>query len=151
MIVGKLLPFIVIGYVQLTLIVLLMRFLFDIDIRGSVIDLYAVAFLFIAAVLGLGMLISTIAETMLQATQMSMFFLLPFVFLSGYVFPIEGMPLPFQFVSRLIPARYFIELLRGIILRGASLAELWEPAAWLSFYTVVIVGLAIVRFKKTAA
>lgn len=150
-IVGKLLPFIVIGYVQLTLIVLLMRFLFDIDIRGSVVDLYLVAFLFIAAVLGLGMLISTIAETMLQATQMSMFFMLPFVFLSGYVFPIDGMPKFFQYVSRLIPARYFIELLRGIILRGASLAELWEPAAWLSFYTVAIVGLAIVRFKKTAA
>jgi ABC-2 type transport system permease protein len=150
-ILGKLLPFIAIGYVQLTIIVLLMRFLFHIDIRGSIVDLYAVAFLFIAAVLGLGMLISTVAQTMLQATQMSMFFMLPFVFLSGYVFPIEGMPRVFQLISRLIPARYFIELLRGIILRGASLAELWQPAAWLTFYTVVIIGLAVVRFKKTSA
>ena len=123
-ILGKLLPFIVIGYVQLTVILLLMRFLFDIHIQGSMVELYAVSFLFIAAVLGLGILISTVAQTMLQATQMSMFFLLPFVFLSGYVFPIDGMPRVFQFISRLIPARYFIELLRGIILRGASLAEL---------------------------
>jgi ABC-2 type transport system permease protein len=150
-IVGKLLPFIAIGYVQLTIIVLLMRFLFDIDIQGSVFDLYVVAFLFIAAVLGLGILISTVAQTMLQAMQMSIFFLLPFVFLSGYVFPIDGMPRVFQYVSRLIPARYFIELLRGIVLRGASLPELWEPVAWLTFYTLAIVGLAIVRFKKTAA
>jgi ABC-2 type transport system permease protein len=148
-ILGKLLPFIAIGYVQLTVIVLLMRYLFGIDIRGSVVELYAVAFLFIAAVLGLGMLISTVAHTMLQAMQMSMFFMLPFVFLSGYVFPIEGMPRIFQFVSRLIPARYFIELLRGIILRGASLRELWEPVAWLSFYTIAIIGLAVLRFKKT--
>jgi ABC-2 type transport system permease protein len=150
-ILGKLLPFIIIGYVQLTVIVLLMRYLFDIDIKGSVVDLYAVALLFIAAVLGLGMLISTLASTMLQAMQMSMFFMLPFVFLSGYVFPIDGMPRVFQYVSRIIPARYFIEALRGIILRGASLADLWQPVAWLAFYTVVIVGLAVLRFKKTAA
>ena len=151
LIVGKLLPFVVIGYVQLTLTLVLMVFLFGIPIAGSVVELYLVGFLFLAAVLGLGMLISTIADTMLQAMQLSMFFLLPFVFLSGYVFPIEGMPTFFRGVSRIIPARYFIELLRGIILRGASLAELWEPAAWLTFYTVVIIGLAVVRFKKTTA
>ena len=151
LIVGKLLPFVVIGYVQLTLTLVLMVFLFKIPIAGSVVDLYVVGFLFLAAVLGLGMLISTVADTMLQAMQMSMFFLLPFVFLSGYVFPIAGMPPFFQYVSRVIPARYFIEALRGIILRGASLAELWQPVAWLAFYTVVIIGSAVLRFKKTTA
>lgn len=151
LIVGKLLPFVVIGYVQLTLTLLLMVFLFDIPIAGSVLDLYVVGFLFIAAVLGLGMLISTVADTMLQAMQLSMFFLLPFVFLSGYVFPIDGMPVFFQYVSRVIPARYFIEALRGIILRGASIVELWQPVAWLGFYTVVIIGLAVLRFKKTSS
>ena len=151
LILGKLVPFIVIGYVQLTVTVLLMRFLFDIPIMGSVLLLYAVGFLFIAAVLGLGMLLSTIAQTQRQAQQLSMMFLLPFVFLSGYVFPIDGMPLVFQMLSRVIPARYFIEVVRGIVLRGAGLDELWEPVSWLAFYTFAIIGLAVFRFRKTAS
>ena len=109
------------------MVILLMRFLFKIPIQGSILELYVVGLLFIAAVLGLGMLISTIAKTQMQAMQMSTFFLLPFVFLSGYVFPIDGMPKIFQYMSRIIPARYFIEVLRGIILRGAGLADLWRP------------------------
>jgi ABC transporter DrrB family efflux protein len=148
-ILGKILPFTLIGYVQLTMTVLLMRFLFGIVIQGSVIELYLVGLLFIAAVLGLGMLISTVAKTQMQAMQMSTFVLLPFVFLSGYVFPIDGMPAIFQALSRVIPARYFIEVLRGIILRGAGFAELWQPIAWLTLYTVLIIGLAVARFKKT--
>lgn len=151
LILGKLLPFIVIGYVQLTLTVLLMRFLFDIPIMGSVTLLYAVGFLFIAAVLGLGMLISTLVQTQRQSQQVSMMFLLPFVFLSGYVFPIDGMPPLFQAVSRLIPARYFIDVVRGIVLRGAGLQELWVPVSWLAFYTFTIIGAAVWRFRKTAA
>lgn len=151
LILGKLLPFIVIGYVQFTLTVLLMRYLFAIPIAGSVVLLYAVGFLFIAAVLGLGMLLSTIAETQRQAQQLSMMLLLPFVFLSGYVFPIEGMPPIFKAMSRVIPARYFIEVVRGIVLRGAGVAELWVPIAWLAFYTVAIIALAVLRFRKTAA
>jgi ABC-2 type transport system permease protein len=151
LILGKILPFIVIGYFQFTLTVLLMRFLFQIEIAGSVLQLYLVGFLFMAAVLGLGMLISTIAQTQMQATQMSMFFLLPFVFLSGYVFPIEGMPLIFRWISNVIPAKYFISVIRGIVLRGASLAELWQPTALLALYTFLIIGLAVMRFKKTTA
>jgi len=148
-ILGKILPFTLIGYVQLTMTLLLMRFLFGIVIQGSVIELYLVGLIFIAAVLGLGMLISTVAKTQMQAMQMSTFVLLPFVFLSGYVFPIDGMPAIFQALSRVIPARYFIEVLRGIILRGAGLGELWAPVAWLTLYTVLIIGLAVARFKKT--
>jgi ABC-2 type transport system permease protein len=150
LILGKILPFIIIGYIQLTVVLCLMVFLFKIPIQGSVIDLYLVGFLFIAAVLGLGMWVSTIAKTQMQAFQMSIMFLLPFVFLSGYVFPIDGMPRIFQLISRAIPARYFIEVVRGIVLRGASLRELIEPITWLAFYTVVIIGLAVLRFKKTA-
>ncbi len=148
-ILGKIFPFMVIGYLQLTMTVLLMRYLFGIVIRGSVLELYLVGFLFIAAVLGLGMLISTVAKTQMQAMQMSTFVLLPFVFLSGYVFPIDGMPEIFQYLSRIIPARYFIEALRGIILRGAGLVELWQPVAWLTLYTFLIIALAVARFKKT--
>jgi ABC-2 type transport system permease protein len=129
--------------------VLLMRYLFGIRIMGSVVELYTVGFLFMAAVLGLGMLISTIAQTQMQASQMSMFFLLPFVFLSGYVFPIDGMPVIFQWIANVIPAKYFIEVIRGIVLRGASIADLWEPTALLAGYTVLIITAAVVRFKKT--
>jgi ABC-2 type transport system permease protein len=149
LILGKILPFIVIGYFQFTLTVVLMRFLFKVEIMGSVLELYLVGFLFMAAVLGLGMLISTIAQTQMQASQMSMFFLLPFVFLSGYVFPIAGMPKIFQWISTLIPARYFIDVIRGIVLRGASLVELWQPTAMLAGYTLLITTAAVMRFKKT--
>ena len=151
LILGKIFPFILIGYFQLTLTILLMVFLFHIPIMGSVIELYLVGFLFMAAVLGLGMLISTVAQTQLQATQMSMFFLLPFVFLSGYVFPIDGMPKVFQLLSNVIPAKYYIEVIRGIVLRGAGVAELWEPTALLALYTFLIIAFAVARFKKTTA
>jgi len=150
LILGKILPFTLIGLVQLTMTLLLMRYLFGIVIQGSVLSLYAVGLIFIAAVLGLGMFISTIAKTQMQAMQMSTFVLLPFVFLSGYVFPIDGMPMVFQYVSRLIPANYYIQVLRGIILRGATLRDLWEPVAWLAAYTILIIAFAVARFKKTA-
>jgi len=148
-ILGKLFPFVLIGVFQLTLITVLMVKLFHVPIAGSVVQLYAAGLLFIAAVLGLGMLLSTVARTQMQAMQLSFLFLLPFVFLSGYVFPIDGMPRVFQLVTYAIPARYFIEVIRGIVLRGASLHELWQPMAWLTAYTVLIVAGAVLRFKKT--
>ena len=151
LILGKILPFLVIGYVQLTLVVVLLRHLFGIPIMGSIGALYLLSGLYIGAVLGLGIFISTVASTQMQATQMSMFILLPFVFLSGFMFPIGGMPLVFQYLTYVIPANYFLQIVRGIVLRGASVAELWQPIAWLSFYLVVIISLAIFRFKKTAA
>jgi ABC-2 type transport system permease protein len=148
---GKILPFTLIGYLQLTMTLLLMRFLFGIPIQGSALALYLVGGLFIAAVLGLGMLISTVASTQMQAMQMSFFFLLPFVFLSGYVFPLEGMPPVFRFLARLIPANYFIQVLRGIILRGAPISQLLTPIGWLALYTALIIGAAVARFQKRAA
>jgi ABC-2 type transport system permease protein len=151
LIVGKILPFCVIGFVQLTILVLMMRFLFDVRIEGSVAALYALTGLYIAAVLGLGILISTMTETQMQASQLAMFFVLPFILMSGYIFPIEGMPRFFQWVTMLIPANYALQLIRGIVLRGATVAQLWQPIACLSAYTVVILGLAMLRFKKTAA
>src|SRR5262245_32600701 len=143
LIVGKILPFVLIGYVQLTLLVLTMAWLFDIHIVGSVAALYIFTGLFIAAVLGLGILLSTIAQTQTQATQLSMMILLPFVFLSGFIFPIGGMPTFFQWLTLLVPANYAVQIIRGLVLRGATVAQLWEPIAWLSLYTVAIVGLAV--------
>jgi ABC-2 type transport system permease protein len=151
LILGKIAPFLLIGYIQLTVVVLLMRFLFHIPIMGSLVALYLLSGIFIAAVLGLGIFISTIAKTQMQASQMAMFVLLPFVFLSGYVFPIDGMPTFFRYLTYIIPANYFLQIVRGIVLRGASFMQLWQPIAWLSFYTLVIISLAIVRFKKTAS
>ncbi len=151
LILGKILPFLVIGYVQLTIVVLMMTFVFGIPIAGSLVALYLLSGIFIASVLGLGIFISTVAQTQMQATQMSFFILLPFVFLSGYVFPIGGMPPVFQYLTYLIPANYFLQIVRGIVLRGATMAQLWQPIAWLSFYMVVIIALAVMRFKKTAA
>jgi ABC-2 type transport system permease protein len=151
LIIGKIVPFILIGYVQLTLLVVAMGWLFGVQTEGSVAALYLLVGLYIAAVLGLGILLSTIAQTQTQATQLSMMFLLPFVFLSGYIFPIGGMPQFFQWITYLVPAKYAIDIVRGIVLRGATMAELWGPIASLSLYTVLIVGMAVLRFKKTAA
>jgi ABC-2 type transport system permease protein len=150
LIIGKVLPFVAIGYIQLTILVVMMRYLFDIRTEGSIAALYVLTGLFIAAVLGLGILISTISHTQMQASQVTTFFVLPFVFLSGYIFPIDGMPAIFQFLARLVPANYIMQIIRGIILRGASVSDLWTPIGWLSLYTVVILGLAVLRFKKTA-
>lgn len=151
LILGKILPFVLIGYVQLTVLVVLMGLLFDVYIQGSVAALYLTTGIYIAAVLGLGMWLSTIAQTQTQATQLTMMIALPVVFLSGYVFPIEGMPTVFQWMTKAVPANYSIQVIRGIVLRGATLAELREPIAWLTLYTVLIIGMAVMRFKKTAA
>ncbi len=151
LILGKILPFLLIGLFQLTVVTLLMRFVFAVPIAGSVAGLYAAGIVYIAAVLSLGMLVSTVAKTQMQAIQLSFFFLLPSVFLSGYVFPIEGMPRVFQFLTYLVPLRYFIEVIRGIVLRGAGLAELWQSVALLVLYTVALVAAATLRFRKSAA
>ena len=151
LILGKIVPFLLIGYLQTVLMVLMMGWLFDVHVQGSVGAVFLLTGLYIAAVLGIGTVISTIAQTQMQASSMSMMLALPFVFLSGYVFPIGGMPTIFQWITRLVPANYAIQILRGLVLRGASMRDLAEPIGWLTIYTVGIIGLAVVRFKKTAA
>jgi ABC-2 type transport system permease protein len=150
LILGKILPFVLIGFIQTALMVVLASVLFDVHTQGSIVALYLLTGLYIAAVLGLGILISTVSQTQMQASSMSMMLVMPFVFLSGYVFPIGGMPIIFQWITTLIPAKYAIDILRGVVLRGASVAELREPIMWLTAYTIGIIGLAVMRFKKTA-
>src|SRR6185295_8488802 len=132
------------------LMVVMMGWLFDVHTQGSIVGLYMLTGLYIAAVLGLGILISTMSQTQMQASNMSMMLVMPFVFLSGYVFPIEGMPQIFQWLTTFVPAKYAIQILRGLVLRGASVGELRQPIFWLSAYTIGIIALAVVRFKKTA-
>ena len=151
-ILGKIVPFVVIGVFQLTLIIVLMRFLFQVPIAGSVVELYLVGLMFIAAVLGLGMLLSTLAKTQMQAMQMSFFFLLPFVFLSGYVFPIDGMPKFFQYHHVRDPG----EVLhpgrpRNRPARRGPGRALGADRVAHRVHTVLIIGLAVARFQKTAA
>jgi ABC-2 type transport system permease protein len=146
--VGKILPYIGVGLVQTTLVLLVGVLLFDVPINGSLFDLYLGAGLFIAATLGLGLVISTIAATQFQAMQLGFFTLLPSILLSGFAFPFEGSPRVVQYLAQVLPLTHFVEILRGVILRGATLAELWQPVAKLAAFLVLAVALAAVRFRK---
>lgn len=146
--VGKLLPYIFIGLIQSTLVLGLGAVLFDVPVQGSLVSVYMAALIFIAATLALGLLISTVAQTQAQAFQMSLFTLLPSIMLSGFMFPFDGMPVAIQYLAQVLPLTHFNELIRGIVLRGASLTELQRPLIKLLVFTVVIVGAATLRFHK---
>jgi drug efflux transport system permease protein len=148
LIVGKLLPFVLIGLVDATFVLAVARGWFGIPFRGSVALLYALCLAFMLNTLGIGLFISTISRTQQQAMLTSLFFILPQILLSGFVFPIENMPKFFQFVSRIIPIRYFFAIIRGIMLKGAGFSELWPQAAALIFLGTVILALSIARFHK---
>lgn len=145
---GKLLPYIAVGLIQTTLVLVTGVALFDVPINGSLVDLYVGAGLFIAATLALGLVISTLATTQFQAMQLGFFTLLPSILLSGFAFPFEGMPRPVQYFAQALPLTHFVEILRGVILRGATLAALWRPMAKLSVFLVLAVTLAATRFRK---
>jgi ABC-2 type transport system permease protein len=145
---GKLLPYVAVGLLQISIVLLVAVLLFDVPVNGSVLQLYGGAALFIAANLALGLVISTIARTQFQAMQMGFFTLLPSILLSGFAFPYEGIPPAIQWVSQLLPLTHFVEVLRGIILRGAGLADLSLPLGKLALFTVLAVALAALRFHK---
>ncbi len=145
---GKILPYIVIGYVQLTLILLLGAWLFDVPLAGSLADLLLAALFFIAATLALGLLISTLAQTQFQAMQLTVFTFLPSILLSGFMFPFDGMPTVARWLAELLPLTHFVRLTRGIMLRGAELWEMpMELMALTIFFTLMLV-LALLRFRK---
>lgn len=146
--VGKLLPYIFIGLLQTTLVLGLGAALFDVPVRGSLAALYLAALIFIAATLALGLLISTIAQNQTQAFQMSVFVLLPSILLSGFVFPFDGMPRFVQYLAQALPLTHFVELVRGVVLRGASVAELQTPLIKLLVFTGLIVLAVTMRFHK---
>ena len=146
--VGKLLPYIGVGLIQTTLVLLAGVVLFDVPINGGLLDLYLGAGLFIAATLGLGLVISTVAVTQFQAMQLGFFTLLPSILLSGFAFPFEGSPRVVQYIAQVLPLTHFVEILRGVILRGATLGALWQPVAKLAVFLVLAVALAALRFHK---
>lgn len=145
---GKLLPFIAIGLVQVTVVLLLGKLLFAVPLRGSLLALYSAALVFICASLALGVFISTLARSQFQAMQMAFFTFLPQILLSGFMFPFAGMPKAAQWLAEILPLTHFLRLVRGIMLRGAGLAELWPALAALVLFTVVLLGIAVTRVSK---
>jgi ABC-2 type transport system permease protein len=146
--VGKVIPYILIGLVQLALIIAVGALLFKVPVRGSVVELYLAASVFIAANLSLGLFVSTVVRTQFQAIQMTIFFLLPSILLSGFVFPFDGMPRVIQYIGEVLPNTHFIRLTRGIMLRDATLAELMPELAALGVFTLVAMTAAVLRFTK---
>jgi len=146
--IGKVVPYILIGMLQLALILAVGRMLFDVPVRGSILDLYLAAFAFIAANLALGLFISTAARTQFQAMQMTVFILLPSILLSGFMFPFEGMPLVAQWLGEVLPNTHFIRLARGIMLREAPIGELYREVGYLLGFALVAMTGAALRFTK---
>jgi ABC-2 type transport system permease protein len=146
--VGKLIPYVIVGLIQTTLILLVGTWLFNVPIVGSLIDLYLAAAAFIAANLVLGLVISTLVQTQFQAIQLSIFTLLPSILLSGFMFPFDGMPRAAQWIAQILPLTHFVELVRGIVLRGAPLDALWLPLVKLAIFFAIAMGVAATRFRK---
>lgn len=146
--IGKVVPYVLIGLFQLALILAVGQWLFEVPLRGSVFDLYLAAGAFIAANLSLGLFISTAAKTQFQAMQMTVFFLLPSILLSGFMFPFDGMPRFAQWLGELLPNTHFIRLTRGIMLRDAAIGELRQELLYLGAFTVVAMTAAALRFNK---
>lgn len=146
---GKVLPFVLVGYLQMSIILLLGRLVFHVPIRGSLLLLYLASAGFIGANLAIGLWLSTLVRTQAQAMQIGFLFLLPNLLLSGFMFPREAMPELAQWLSAALPLTYFLEVLRGILLKGVGLAALWPQITILAVFAVLFVGLAVRRFQKT--
>ncbi|HEV8357010.1 MAG TPA: ABC transporter permease [Gemmatimonadales bacterium] len=146
---GKILPFLLVGYVQITVILLLGRLLFDVPVLGNLSTLYLVALPFVVASLAVGLFVSTLVSTQAQAMQLGFMFLLPNILLSGFMFPREAMPAPAQWLGAVLPLTYFLRVLRGILLKGIGLESLWREAVALVGFSVVLIALSVRRFRKT--
>ncbi|MFN0088193.1 MAG: ABC transporter permease [Blastocatellia bacterium] len=146
--IGKIVPYAVLAYAEICLLLVFMRFIFGVPIQGSIPLLLLLVTPFILTMLGFGLLISTRARSYQEATQSAFGTMMPSIFLSGYIFPIENMPLGFQYISQIIPTTYLIQIFRGIILRGANLGDLWKQGAILTVMSVFMVVIAARRFNK---
>lgn len=146
--IGKVLPFIGIGLIQVTVVLTLGVLIFEVPINGSLLHVYGAALAFIIASLSLGVFLSTLAKTQFQAMQMAIFTFLPQILLSGFMFPFAGMPWPAQWLAEIFPMTHFIRLIRGIMLRAATLGDLWRELAALATFCVVVLTIAVLRTRK---
>ncbi len=148
---GKMLPYLVVAMSMTVGLLLILRWVFFVPIQGSVAMLLIASFLYVFALLSIGLLFSTRAENQMQALQMTITLMLPSIFFSGFIFPRDTLPLVFYAISMFLPATYFIELMRAIVLRGASFADFWPGIAVLAVMGAVLFSLCALRFKTRVA
>jgi ABC-2 type transport system permease protein len=146
---GKILPYIGVGYIHESLILIAARFLFDVPMFGSLVLLYVVSLLFIAANLAMGITFSTLAKNQLQAMQMAFFFFLPSILLSGFMFPFRGMPVWAQWIGTCLPLTHFLRIVRGILLKGNGLVDI-SPEIWpIALFVAIAMTVSIKRYRQT--
>jgi ABC-2 type transport system permease protein len=151
-VVGKLLPYAVLGFVQTLLVITFGSYVFDVPIRGSLLTLFGCSALFLLAALGVGLLASIATKSQLVSVQFALLFsMLPTMLLSGFMFPVENMPLPLRIVSRIVPGRYYITTLRGVLLKGNGLDVLAPDVLAMAGFALAVVALAVRRFKRRIA
>jgi ABC-2 type transport system permease protein len=151
LIVGKTIPYLLISLAAAVTIVVAARVLFGVEVRGSYLALLAVTLLYLAGALGLGLLISSVTSSQALAFQGgALLSMLPAIFLSGFIFPLRSMPLPLQVISHLVPARYYLKVVRGIILKGTDLSPYWDQVGFLALYALLVFGVAWVRLTRDA-
>jgi ABC-2 type transport system permease protein len=146
---GKIAPYMMVGGLQMTLILVAAHLLFAVPVVGSLTLLLALTLLFIIANLSVGYTFSTIATNQLQAMQMSFFFFLPSILLSGFMFPFRGMPVWAQYVGEILPLTHYLRIVRGVMLKGATLADLHAEVLALAAFTLAAMGIAVARFRQT--
>ena len=149
MLLGKIVPYILVGYIQVGLILAAARFLFHVPIVGSLPLLLAVALLFIIATLAVGITFSTIAKNQLQAVQMAFFFFLPNILLSGFMFPFRGMPVWAQAIGEIFPLTHFLRIVRGIMLKGNGFADVVHQLWQIALFAVIALTISVKRYRKT--
>ncbi|MCF8243263.1 MAG: ABC transporter permease [Melioribacteraceae bacterium] len=149
MILGKLIPFTILGFISVIIVLTAMTLIFNIPVRGSTTFLFFATFLYILSLLGFGLFVSTVSKTQQQAMMISIFvIMLPMIYLSGFAFPIENMPEFIQYLTYVIPLRYFITIIRGVILKGIGFAELWQETLILFMMGLLILFFSSLRFRK---
>jgi len=149
MMIGKILPYVFIGYVQVLVVFSAARLLFDVPMAGSFAMLSATVLLFIVATLAVGFTFSTIARSQMQSMQMTMFYFLPNILLSGFMFPFRGMPGWAQILGEALPLTHFMRIVRGIMLKGVGWHDVWTEAAAIVAFTLVVGAIAMLRYRQT--
>lgn len=147
--IGKIIPYIIVGYLQMVVIILASRFLFRVPMMGSLPLLFGVSLLFIAANLGVGLTFSTLARNQLQAMQMAFFFFLPSILLSGFMFPFRGMPIWAQYLGEILPLTHFLRIVRGILLKGNNIQQIL-PNLWpIAVFLAIALTIGLKRYRRT--
>jgi ABC-2 type transport system permease protein len=148
LILGKTIPFAIIAFFDMVLVTIFGVLIFDIPIKGSLAILPLATAIYLLSVLGIGLVISTLAKTQQQALMSTFLFYMPAVLLSGFMFPIENMPSVFQYMTYLNPLRYFLIIIRGLFLKGNGISILWPQMAALLIIGVIVTALSVIRFRK---